>query len=208
MKINKTINKINDLYTKNINQHGVSSKSVGWPTKESQDLRFDVLNEVINKNDIEISVNDYGCGFGSHLINLLNSGHLIKSYNGYDISEKMLLQAKKELKNCETEINLINDSEIVTMADYSFVSGTFNVRFDNSDDSWIKFIKEKLDQIDRFSAKGFSFNLLSTYVDFKDPNLFYSDPCFWFDYCKKNFSRRVALIHDYPLYEWTIVVRK
>jgi len=29
-----------------------------------------------------------------------------------------------------------------------------------------------------------------------------------FDYCKRTYSRDVALLHDYGLYEFTILVRK
>ena len=32
--------------------------------------------------------------------------------------------------------------------------------------------------------------------------------CEMFDVCKQPFSPRVALLHDYPLYEFTIIVRK
>ena len=35
--------------------------------------------------------------------------------------------------------------------------------------------------------------------------LFYADPCQLFDYCKQNFSKQVALLHDYRLYEFTII---
>jgi hypothetical protein len=40
------------------------------------------------------------------------------------------------------------------------------------------------------------------------PDLYYADPLFLFDYCKTKFSTLVSLIHDYPLYEFTILVRK
>ena len=42
----------------------------------------------------------------------------------------------------------------------------------------------------------------------KRPELYYGDPCFFFDYCKKHFSRNVALLHDYEIYDFTILVRK
>ena len=29
-----------------------------------------------------------------------------------------------------------------------------------------------------------------------------------FDLCKRRFSTRVALLHDYPLFEFTVIVRK
>jgi len=39
-------------------------------------------------------------------------------------------------------------------------------------------------------------------------DLYYADPCYFFDYCKKKFSKNIALLHDYGLYEFTILVRK
>jgi hypothetical protein len=44
-------------------------------------------------------------------------------------------------------------------------------------------------------------------VDWKQDDLYYGDPLFFFDHCKRTFSRTVTLLHDYPLYEWTIHVR-
>ena len=67
----------------------------------------------------------------------------------------------------------------------------------------IKFMKQAI----KLSKKGFGFNLLSTYVDWKEDHLYYGDPLFFFDFCKRHVSRYVSLLHDYPLYEWTILVR-
>ena len=39
------------------------------------------------------------------------------------------------------------------------------------------------------------------------PDLYYADPCRLFDHCKRRYSRHVALLHDYGLYEFTILVR-
>ena len=35
-----------------------------------------------------------------------------------------------------------------------------------------------------------------------------ADPAFFFDWCKRNFSRHVSLLHDYGLYEFTLLTRK
>jgi len=52
--------------------------------------------------------------------------------------------------------------------------------------------------------------MLTKYSDreYMKEYLYYADPLFIFDYCKRNFSKKVALIHDYELYEFTILVRK
>ena len=38
--------------------------------------------------------------------------------------------------------------------------------------------------------------------------LYYADPGRLFDLCKRRYSRNIALLHDYGLYEFTILVRK
>ena len=202
-----TLRKITDLYTENLSEHGDRSKAVGWSTPESQELRFEKLTEVISEKDKPLTINDYGCGYGAHLDYLLSHGFNVKTYNGYDLSEEMLSKAGKRLEDFKGELNLLQASEITTSADYTFVSGTFNVRFESNDQEWMEFIKQKLTMIDASSAKGFSFNLLSKYVDWEESHLFYGDPCFWFDFVRSNLARRISLLHDYPLYEWTIVAR-
>jgi hypothetical protein len=59
-------------------------------------------------------------------------------------------------------------------------------------------------------VKGFAFNALTSYSDPErmKNTLYYADPCRLFDLCKREFSRDVALLHDYGLYEFTILVRK
>ena len=58
-------------------------------------------------------------------------------------------------------------------------------------------------------TKGFAFNMLTSYSDadkMRD-DLYYGDPCELFDHCKRSYSRNVALLHDYGLYEFTMLVR-
>jgi len=191
-----------------LTEHGDQSKAVGWSTSDSQELRFEKLTQVIPKMTDSFSVNDYGCGYGAHLEYLLQKQYSVTGYNGYDLSEEMLSKSKDRLKGFDGDLTLINSSKISTSADFTFVSGTFNVRFESTYDEWKKFIEETLHMINESSNLGFSFNLLSKYVDWEEPHLFYGDPCYWFDYCKVNFSKEVSLLHDYPLYEWTILVKK
>lgn len=205
-----TLTKIEELYSANLKTHGSVSSAVGWPKPNDQDLRFEKLTSIVEVSSGEpITVNDYGCGYGAHLSYLVEKcGLNIAAYNGYDISSEMLEEAEQQLSWFDGDLNLLCESDISTVADFTFVSGTFNVRFDATDDEWQEFIEGKLAEIAKHSTKGFSFNLLSTYVDWEAEDLFYGDPLYWFDYCKRKFSKEVALLHDYPLYEWTLLVRK
>ena len=71
-------------------------------------------------------------------------------------------------------------------------------------------MEETVDRFDQLSTKGFAFDVLTLYSDppLRRPDLHYADPLFWFDRCKRKYSRSVALLHDYPLWEFTVLVGK
>jgi SAM-dependent methyltransferase len=192
------------LYEKSLDDHGVSSKAVGWPTADSHRLRFTKLASVIDASQGPVSINDLGCGYGAFLTYLEEKQCPVGLFRGYEISERMLDMARETVPQAELHLS----SQLDLPADYSFACGIFNVRLQQNEQEWIAFIERTLDNLDAFSTRGFAFNLLSTYVDYKDDKLFYGDPLHFFDLCKRRYSRRVALLHDYPLWEWTITVTK
>lgn len=200
---------IASLYSKNLHNHGTVSKSVGWKDEVSQRLRFEKLAQVIDVSTASkgMSVNDWGCGYGA-MFRFLDEipSVCLKRYYGYDISEEMLSAAQRFVG--EPKAEFIQSPRVTHIADYSFVSGTFNVKLEASDELWTEYVKEVLLTLDAMSVKGFAFNLLSTYVDWKQEDLYYADPFVFFDFCKRKISRYVTLLHDYPLFEWTILVWK
>jgi len=58
------------------------------------------------------------------------------------------------------------------------------------------------------SRKGLAFNMLSIYGNKRIRDLYYADPRPFFDFCMRELSPNVTLLHDYPLQEWTILVRR
>jgi SAM-dependent methyltransferase len=194
------------LYSESLAEHGTSSMGVGWRDDKSHLLRFEKLAEVLDDQDkrLPFSVNDLGCGYGALYGFLVDRGFRISQFRGYDISETMLEQAQRLVPQGE----FISGSRLDRVADYSFASGIFNVRLGEDEKSWLGHIERTVANLNEFSATGFAFNLLSVYVDYRASHLFYGDPLHFFDFCKRRFSPRVSLFHDYPLYEWTIVVRK
>ena len=94
-------------------------------------------------------------------------------------------------------------------ADFTVACGVFNLRLDVPDDDWLEFVKSQIDVVSELSTRGFGFNLLTSYSDLdrRRPDLYYADPLVLFDYCKRKFSRDVALLHDYGEWEFTIWVR-
>ena len=102
-----------------------------------------------------------------------------------------------------------DENELVEM-DYSIASGIFNIKLHHTQEEWTRYVLHTLGIMNQLARKGISFNLLTSYSDpeFMRPDLYYADPCFYFDYCKRHFSKNIALLHDYELYDFTILVRK
>jgi hypothetical protein len=100
--------------------------------------------------------------------------------------------------------------EAIAPASFAVASGIFNVKLHHSVEQWRGYVLETIGWLDKLSTRGFAFNMLSTYSDpeKRRDDLFYADPCEMFDMCKRRFATRVALLHDYPLFEFTVIVRK
>tara|TARA_B110000483_G_C18147783_1_gene524186 strand:- start:287 stop:895 length:609 start_codon:yes stop_codon:yes gene_type:complete len=201
----KILTEINKYYTDKVIAHGATSEGVDWNSKESHFLRFEQLSKVLPE-DLNFSLMDYGCGFG-FLIEFLVENNFKFNYSGYDISEEMIIKAK----SIYSSKNISFDSKLnANKYEYTIANGVFNVKLDSTDQSWQKYIEETLNKINEISEKGFSFNILTSYSDeeYKKDYLYYADSLYFFDFCKRNFSKNVALLHDYELYEFTIIVKK
>jgi SAM-dependent methyltransferase len=205
---NELLNEIAGYYSEKLSVHGSSPRGVDWNGQESQLLRFSQLCKVINACDKPFSLNDLGCGYGA-LLDVLREAHPETAYCGIDISEDMVSAARSRYAS-DRKSRFIAASEPDEVADYGLASGIFNVRLERTDEEWFEYIRETLDVLDRTSSAGFAFNCLTSYSDEekKRDYLYYADPCMLFDLCKRNYSRQVALLHDYGLYEFTILVRK
>jgi SAM-dependent methyltransferase len=197
---------VNAYYTGKITQFGNTPQGVDWNGEESQFLRFEQLSKIIKPGKDKISVLDYGCGTGA-LYKFLQGKQRPFHYHGFDISEKMIAEAKAQsFENATWSTKLEQGIKF----DYVFASGIFNVRLENNDKKWLKYMLGVLDTMNDISIKGFAFNVLTKYSDkpYQKDYLYYADPCEIFDYCKQHYSKYVALLHDYPLYEFSILVRK
>lgn len=206
--MSKILKEVNDYYTKKVIKHGATPQGVDWNGKESQFLRFSILSRLFENSNKKFSLLDFGCGFGS-LIEYLDQTDISCKYYGYDISPKMIETAANLYSNRkDTQFSSSFNSQIF---DFTLASGIFNVKGENfSNDEWLSYILETLNQISSNSKLGFSFNCLTKYSDheFMKDYLYYADPLMLFDYCKTRFGKNVALLHDYNLYEFTIIVRK
>lgn len=210
MQDNKTslLDEVATYYTEKLAEHGDTPRGVDWNGEESQMVRFAQLCKIIDPNMPMFSLNDLGCGYGA-LLDYLRNMHANCTYVGVDVSREMI-KVSMQRHGAVDEARFITASEPDVVADYGLASGIFNVRLGRSDAEWFDYLQATLDVLDRTSSVGFAFNCLTSYSDEekKRDYLYYADPCRLFDLCKRRYSRQVALLHDYGLYEFTILVRK
>lgn len=194
-------------YSGKLAEHGPTPRGVDWNDEGSQNLRFEQLTKVCNPAS-PFSVNDYGCGYGALADYLAERGWAFR-YVGFDISPAMLGEASRLHAGSEGVRFVASDDELEAV-DYTVASGIFNVKLEAEEDTWGAYVLATLARLDGLSLRGFSFNMLTSYSDPERmrPDLHYADPRAVFDHCKRTFSRWVALLHDYGLYEFTIIVRK
>lgn len=207
MSFNSILDRVREYYSDKLKTYGATARGVDWNSTESQALRFEQLLKVCDCTR-PFSINDYGCGYGALVEYMTDRGYTFQ-YRGFDISDQMIAKAR-ELHRGLDHCQFFTDESRLTAADYTIASGIFNVKLQTSDEEWKAYVLHTLGRIAELSEKGFAFNILTSYSD-RDrmrPDLYYTDPCFLFDYCKRNFSRFVSLLHDYPLYEFTILVKK
>lgn len=199
---------VSAYYTQKLATHGPTSQGVDWNSTESQTLRFKQLFKFIDDPTQTFSINDYGCGYGA-LVHYLTTQQYQFTYTGFDIAEAMIEKAR-QLFPQTGQYTFTTDKSALTPADYTVASGIFNVKLQTEDTQWRHYILETVQQMWQLSKRGMAFNILTKYSDpeYMRSNLYYADPCFLFDYCKTHLSKQVALLHDYQLYEFTILVRK
>ena len=206
-KPDSVLGQIEEYYGGKVRAHGATPEGVDWNGEISQFVRFAQFRKLLDGEGV-FSLNDLGCGYGA-LYGYLKSYFHQMCYWGFDLSEDMIAAAREIYVGESDSATFVQSSKPKTRSDYTVASGIFNVRFDVADDEWLQYIHQTLDQMAEYSQKGFAFNCLTSYadVDRMRKDLYYANPSSLFDFCKRRYSKNVALLHDYDLYEFTLFVR-
>jgi len=207
MSLEHILGRVDEFFTAKVREFGPIHSGVDWNSRQSQELRFDQVTKIIRDPAEEFSIIDYGCGYGA-LAEYLDRKGFRARYSGFDVSAAMI-EAATKLFTPDRRTFTTKESDLAP-ADYVVANGIFNKKQDVPDERCRQYMEEIVDRLDRLSLKGFAFDVLTLYsdVDRRRPDLYYADPNYWFDRCKRNYAKHVALLHDYPLWEFTIVVRK
>jgi hypothetical protein len=201
--------KLNEYFSEKLEAFGATPQGVDYNGPEAQERRFEQLARVINPIQ-PFTVIDYGSGYGA-LFDFLQSKGWQFEYYGLDLIEKMVIAGRDGHKDFPNAHFTTGEGEL-PVAEYLLAGAIFNIKLEASYEDWQASVVGTLQRMNSLCSKGFSFNMLTKYSDAdrmaQRPDLFYGDPLFFFDLCKQHFSRNVALLHDYGLYDFTILVRK
>lgn len=198
--------RVGAYYTQRVEEHGATARGVDWNSEASQRLRFDQLLKVAPPVG-RVSINDYGCGYGGLLDYLDTLGRTVQ-YHGYDVAPAMIVSALARHPG-RTDATFGTDAGELPLADVTVASGIFNVLAGAEESSWQDYVHDTVRRMADRSRQGIAFNMLTSYsdADRMTSRLHYADPGQVFDWCKRELSRHVALLHDYGLWEFTIIVR-
>lgn len=204
-------NKLKRYYQKLFEEFGDDPRSVQHVSFKEQCVRFEILTAEI---DCEESLIDLGCGLAD-MVSYLTSIHYKGKYLGIDFVPEFIDYASIKYADISFAnfkvLDLLKES-LPKEYDYIVMSGIFNNRLES--DSNNKFLLETIIKAFEACQRGVFFNGLSTFVDFKEPHLYYADPLLLFNFIKTNITPFVCLKHDYVIrdggfpYEFTIKMYK
>lgn len=207
---NFDIDPIREYFDDKLKTYGATPRGADWNSEASQETRFEQLCKII-EDPTHVTILDYGCGYGALYDYLIKKNFQIDLYVGYDILESMVEEGRRSHPN-QPNLLFTSDFNVIPTVNYAIASGVFNIKLESPYADWMQYTLDSLEKLYQLVHKGVSSNFLTGYSDpermAERPDLFFADSTYIFDYCKKHFSRWVALLHDYRLYDFTILIRK
>lgn len=187
-----------ERYSARLRRYGATAEALAIGSRERQLLRFDVLRELGIESGT--SVLDLGCGLGDFLA-YLRERDIKVEYTGYDITPRMVEAARRRFPDAQFETRDVQQEGIGAEFDFIVASQVFNNRLTHSDNTDV--VRHVLDLAYARSRRGVCMDFLSAYVDFQEDHLYYFVPEELFAFAK-TITKRVALRHDYPLFEFAL----
>lgn len=192
-----------------LKHYGPKHKAVAWRNEERQQRRFHIFFGLLAYDTArdDITINDLGCGYGAMFDTFKELPQFRDgTYFGYDISRSMIAAAKKEI--LDPRAIFINSHLATEKADYSFVSGTYNMKMQAHDRDWRDYIEENLVHLWSKTRIGLGFNMLNVQSPLREKTLFYADPDHFIAFCEKYLKGQIRMVDLLHPNEFVIFVRK
>jgi SAM-dependent methyltransferase len=192
-----------------LDEHGAESpQAVGWNDVEAQELRFEILAQVM-EGDGPVSVADFGCGPGALFAHLATRSDPppLGAYIGYDIVPAFVDVARAEHTDPRARFEV--GSEVGEDVDYVLASGALTVRPGITDAEWEAHVQARLGRLWERSRRGLAFNMLTRQSQPSPDDIYIGDPETWARWCSRTLpGALVALRWGPPLPDFTVLVRR
>jgi len=185
-------------YQQRIAEHGTTFASLNSGNPEKQELRHQVHASALKAD--RSSILEVGCGLGDFYKHL-RSRHIDCSYHGYDIVPEYIAECRSLYPAAKFEVRNIFEDGIAGSYDTIIMSQVLNNRYQKSDN--LQVMRRALELAFAHCRLSASVDMLSTYVDFHNPDLFYYSPEQIFGIAK-SLASRVVIRHDYRAFEFCV----
>lgn len=204
-EIDIVLSQVTSYYSSKLAAFGPTSSGVDWNGTVSHDLRHRQFLRLLD-GARGASVLDIGCGYGDFYRFLRAEGYHGR-FTGYDVVPGMIAEASR--LHGEVDCRWRVGGEPSEPADFAVASGIFNVRGSVPLSTWTQYVHRTIDLLAGSSSLGFAFNILSLSSDpeRRAAHLHYADAPQMLSHCLNRYGRSVALLQDYGLFEFTIIVR-
>ena len=185
-------------YQQRIAAYGATFASLNSGTEAKQAIRHSVHTSALRGDNPAIL--EIGCGLGDFYKYLLE--HKCNCYyHGYDIVPEYIEECRRAFPNAKFTLRNVFTDGIEGTFNTVVMSQVLNNRYQKSDNMQV--MQRALELAFEHTTVSVSVDMISTYVDFRNPDLFYYSPEEIFRVAKA-ISPRVLLRHDYRAFEFCI----
>jgi tRNA G46 methylase TrmB len=185
-------------YQQRIAEHGATFASLNSGSEEKQAIRQWVHASALRGE--RPSILEIGCGLGDFYKYLIERKRDC-SYHGYDIVPEYVAECRRVYAQSKFEVRNIFLDGIDGNYDTVVMSQVLNNRYQKSDN--LQVMQRALELAFQHTRVSVSVDMLSTYVDFRNPDLFYYSPEDIFRMAKA-IAPRVLIRHDYRAFEFCV----
>jgi tRNA G46 methylase TrmB len=185
-------------YQQRIAEHGATFASLNSGSEEKQAIRQWVHASALRGK--RPSILEVGCGLGDFYKYLIEQRRDC-SYHGYDIVPEYVAECWRVYPKSKFEVRNIFLDGIDGSYDTVVMSQVLNNRYQKSDN--LQVMRRALELAFQHTQVSVSVDMLSTYVDFRNPDLFYYSPEDIFRMAKA-IAPRVLIRHDYRAFEFCV----
>jgi hypothetical protein len=205
--MNNNVSKVQKKIFKDLlHKHQDSIKAVSSESLAHKNLRYAKISELFS-NEKEIEVHDIGFGLAHYYTYLKRKYPKRKiTYSGTEILKDFITLTKKKYPDNNYFYRDLSQKPGKDKYDYLILSGIFHQRQKITIPNRENFSQELIKNAFIMCRKAIAFNFVSPFVDYYQNHIYYSNLLKLIYFINDNLSRFFSILHNYPLYEFTVYV--